>query len=150
MASKDQMIRAQWQWFAWAPEGVISQILPHMWELLQRFIRPPRKPERSYPRAVKNQMNNYPRKRRPDDPTGYARSCRIDADYQAILQTGSGDTVRAEPFGKVELDMRELLRCFHRSTRWWVGLARTGSAGHLTSTRLHRAGTLRATPVGRT
>lgn len=53
------------QWI-WATEtespGAIPQRLSTMRDRLRRFLLPPRRPERSFPRAVKLKMSNYARK----------------------------------------------------------------------------------------
>jgi hypothetical protein len=59
------MIRDELRWFA-SPRPTASSFpscLAKMRERMKRFILPPRRPERSAPRAVKVKMSNYPRKR---------------------------------------------------------------------------------------
>jgi hypothetical protein len=46
--------------------GAIPKLLWYLREDLKRLVLPPRRPERTYPRAVKVKMSNYPRKH----PTG--------------------------------------------------------------------------------
>ena len=43
--------------------GAVPTHLEEMREIIRRLVLPPRRPERSYPRAVKVKMSNYPRKR---------------------------------------------------------------------------------------
>lgn len=59
-----RLIRDEWAWAAasTAP-GAIPKNLRTLREELKRFILPPRRSKRSYPRAVKIKMSNYPRKR---------------------------------------------------------------------------------------
>ena len=53
------------QW-AWAcntlSPGAVPQRLATMRDRLRRFVLPPRRPERTFPRAVKVKMSNYARK----------------------------------------------------------------------------------------
>lgn len=58
------LIVDEWIWLANTAPGAIPSRLRDLSESLQRFILPPRRSERSYPRAVKIKMSNYPRKRR--------------------------------------------------------------------------------------
>lgn len=54
----------QWQWAAMtSTPGAIPKRLGTMRDRIRRFVLPPRRPERSYPRAVKLKMSNYDRKR---------------------------------------------------------------------------------------
>jgi len=46
-----------------AAPGAIPRRLQHLRRQLKRLVLPPRRTERSYPRAVKLKMSNYPRKR---------------------------------------------------------------------------------------
>jgi hypothetical protein len=48
--------------------GAIPASLQRLRRQLKRLVLPPRRPERTYPRAVKLKMSNYPRKR-PSDQT---------------------------------------------------------------------------------
>ncbi|MDO8349355.1 MAG: IS4 family transposase [Planctomycetota bacterium] len=59
------LICDEWLWCAAASPGAIPRHLRQLRASLQRFILPPRRPERRYPRAVKIKMSSYPRKRRP-------------------------------------------------------------------------------------
>lgn len=59
-----RMIQDEMLWNANASPGAIPKHLLRLRADLKRFILPPRRPERSYPRAVKIKMSNYPRKRR--------------------------------------------------------------------------------------
>lgn len=45
--------------------GTIPKRLAYLEQQLKRLVLPERRPERSYPRAVKRKMSNYPRKRPP-------------------------------------------------------------------------------------
>ncbi len=59
------MIREEFRWLA-SPRvtpGAIPASLERLRTRLKRLVLPPRRPERSYPRAVKVKMSNYPRKR---------------------------------------------------------------------------------------
>jgi hypothetical protein len=54
----------QWLWAATtATPGAIPKRLSTMRDRIRRFILPPRRPERVFPRAVKLKMSNYDRKR---------------------------------------------------------------------------------------
>ncbi len=57
-------IRVEWEYCAIASPGTIPAKLKRMRRKIQDFILPPRRSERSYPRAVKVKMSNYKRKRR--------------------------------------------------------------------------------------
>lgn len=59
-----RMICDEWLWNAGASPGAIPRHLRRLRENIALFIVPPRRGERSYPRAVKIKMSNYPRKRR--------------------------------------------------------------------------------------
>ena len=57
-------VTEQWLWAAiTATPGGIPGRLADMRDKIRRFVLPPRRPTRSYPRAVKIKMTNYPRKR---------------------------------------------------------------------------------------
>jgi hypothetical protein len=60
-----RFIRDEWHW-SWITRspGAIPRHLGDMREKIRRFLLPPRRPERSYPRAVKIKMSNYARNRR--------------------------------------------------------------------------------------
>lgn len=59
-----RLIRDEWAWAASSSTpGAIPKNLRNLREELKRFILPPRRPERRYPRAVKLKMSNYDRKR---------------------------------------------------------------------------------------
>ena len=62
------LIVDEWLWLAVTSPGAIPSRLRDLRTNLKRFILPPRRSERRYPRAVKIKMSNYPRKRR--SPTG--------------------------------------------------------------------------------
>jgi hypothetical protein len=58
-------IREQWLWAAATrTPGAIPKRLATMRDRMRRFVLPPRRPHRSYPRAVKIKMSNYERNRR--------------------------------------------------------------------------------------
>jgi hypothetical protein len=59
-----RLIRDEWAWAAnsTAP-GAIPKNLRNLREELKRFILPPRRSDRTFPRAVKIKMSNYARKR---------------------------------------------------------------------------------------
>lgn len=59
------LICDEWIWSASASPGSIPRHLRNLRAKLKRFILPPRRSERSYPRAVKIKMSSYPKKRRP-------------------------------------------------------------------------------------
>jgi hypothetical protein len=57
-------VTEQWLWAGiTATPGGIPARLADMRDKIRRFVLPPRRPKRSYPRAVKIKMTNYPRKR---------------------------------------------------------------------------------------
>lgn len=59
-----RLIRDEWMWAAGSKvPGAIPKNLRRLREELQRFILPPRRTARSFPRAVKIKMSNYARKR---------------------------------------------------------------------------------------
>jgi hypothetical protein len=59
-----RLIRDEWMWAAESKSpGAIPKNLRRLREELQRFILPPRRTTRSFPRAVKLKMSNYDRKR---------------------------------------------------------------------------------------
>lgn len=62
------LICDEWFFDAAASPGAIPRHLRNLRAKVKRFILPPRRSERRYPRAVKIKMSSYPRKRRP--PTG--------------------------------------------------------------------------------
>ncbi len=59
-----RFIRSEWEWCAIASPGSIPKKLREMRQKVRRFILPPRRSDRLFPRAVKIKMSNYPRKRR--------------------------------------------------------------------------------------
>ena len=59
------LICDEWIWSASASPGSIPRHLRDLRAKLKRFILPPRRSERRYPRAVKIKMSSYPKKRRP-------------------------------------------------------------------------------------
>jgi hypothetical protein len=61
-----RFIREEWHW-SWVTRspGAIPRHIADMREKIRRFLLPPRRPERTYPRSVKIKMSNYTRKRRP-------------------------------------------------------------------------------------
>ena len=58
-----RLIRDEWMWLAGASPGAIPKHLRRLSEELTRYILPPRRSHRRYPRAVKIKMSSYPRKR---------------------------------------------------------------------------------------
>ena len=58
------LICDEWLWSASASPGAIPRQLKRLRADLRRFILPPRRPKRAYPRAVKIKMSSYPRKLR--------------------------------------------------------------------------------------
>jgi hypothetical protein len=59
------LIRDEWQWSSQTRSpGAIPKHLRHLRDRLKRFILPPRRSERRYPRAVKNDYRRYPRRKR--------------------------------------------------------------------------------------
>jgi len=60
-----RLIVDEWMWCAISSPGAIPKHLRKLRESLVGLILPPRRPERSYPRAVKIKMSNYARKRTP-------------------------------------------------------------------------------------
>ena len=59
-----RLICDEWLWCAIATPGAIPKHLKNLRAALKTLILPPRRSERSYPRAVKIKMSNYARKRR--------------------------------------------------------------------------------------
>ncbi len=59
-----RLIRDEWLWCAVAKPGAIPRHLRELRAEVLRFVLPPRRPERSYPRVVKNKFSLYPAKRR--------------------------------------------------------------------------------------
>ena len=64
------LICDEWLWSASASPGSIPRQLRRLRADLKRFILPPRRSNRHYPRAVKIKMSSYPRKRRPGAKDG--------------------------------------------------------------------------------
>jgi hypothetical protein len=58
-----RLIRDEWMWSSGGAPGAIPKHLRELREDIKRFILPPRRRARSYPRAVKLKMSNYERKR---------------------------------------------------------------------------------------
>jgi hypothetical protein len=58
-----RLIRDEWMWLAGASPGAIPKHLRRLRSDVTRFVLPPRRSERRYPRAVKIKMSSYPRKR---------------------------------------------------------------------------------------
>lgn len=58
-----RMICDEWLWSAIASPGAIPRHLRDLRRKVKRFVLPPRRSQRSYPRAVKVKMSNYPKKR---------------------------------------------------------------------------------------
>lgn len=59
-----RMICDEWLWCAIASPGAIPRHLKNLRKKVSLFVLPPRRSERSYPRAVKVKMSNYKKKRR--------------------------------------------------------------------------------------
>lgn len=59
-----RMICVEWICCANLPPSAIARRLYHLRENLKSFVLPPRRSERSYPRAVKVKMSNYAKKQR--------------------------------------------------------------------------------------
>jgi hypothetical protein len=64
------MIRDEWMWATVTSPGAIPRHLRDLRRKLRRYILPPRREERAYPRAVKIKMSNYKRKRPVTTPAG--------------------------------------------------------------------------------
>ena len=59
-----RLIVDEWSWSAnTSSPGAIPRHLDDLRDKIRRFVLPPRRPERSYPRAVKIKMSNYARTR---------------------------------------------------------------------------------------
>ena len=58
-----RLIRDEWAWLSVTSPGAIPQRLASMRANIKRYILPPRRPKRAYPRAVKIKMSGYNRKR---------------------------------------------------------------------------------------
>lgn len=58
-----RLIRDEWMWLAGASPGAIPKHLRRLRQDVKRFVLPPRRSARRYPRAVKIKMSNYARKR---------------------------------------------------------------------------------------
>jgi hypothetical protein len=58
------LIQDEWLWSASASPGAIPGHLRRLREDMQRYVLPPRRSSRRYPREVKIKMSSYPRKRR--------------------------------------------------------------------------------------
>jgi hypothetical protein len=56
------LIRDEWLWCAMASPGAIPRHLVRLRQELRRFILPPRRSERRYPRQVKRRQSKFPRK----------------------------------------------------------------------------------------
>jgi len=59
-----RFIQDEWMWCAIASPGAIPRQLRNLRAKLKRFVLPPRRKHRKYPRAVKIKMSSYPRKYR--------------------------------------------------------------------------------------
>jgi hypothetical protein len=59
-----RMICDEWLWSAIASPGAIPRHLRDLRKQIKLFVLPPRRSDRSYPRAVKVKMSSYPKKRR--------------------------------------------------------------------------------------
>ncbi len=60
-----RLIRDEWVWAARTRPGAIPRHLRELAATLARFVSPPRRSHRAYPRAVKVKMTDYARKRTP-------------------------------------------------------------------------------------
>jgi hypothetical protein len=61
-----RLIVDEWLWWAnMRHPGAIPSRLRNLETILKRLVLPPRRSDRSYPRAVKIKMSNYARNRRP-------------------------------------------------------------------------------------
>ncbi len=58
-----RLIRDEWAWATVTSPGAIPRHLRELRSEVARFVLPPRRTQRSYPRAVKIKMSNYARKR---------------------------------------------------------------------------------------
>lgn len=58
-----RLIRDEWMWLTVTSPGAIPKRLAGLRRNLKLYVLPPRRSERSYPRAVKIKMSNYARKR---------------------------------------------------------------------------------------
>jgi hypothetical protein len=58
-----RLIRDEWSWLSVTSPGAIPKRLASLRANIKRYILPPRRPKRVYPRAVKIKMSNYDRKR---------------------------------------------------------------------------------------
>ena len=67
-----RLIRDEWLWLSVSSPGAIPKRLASMRANIKRYILPPRRSTRLYPRAVKIKMSNYDRKRP-------AVECRVGA-----------------------------------------------------------------------
>ena len=65
-----RFIRTEWEWCALASPGAVPKKLRDMRLCIRRYILPPRRSKRRFPRAVKIKMSNYPKK--PRTTTGDA------------------------------------------------------------------------------
>jgi hypothetical protein len=59
-----RLIRDEWRWAAASKSpGAVPGNLRRLRDELKRFVLPPRRTDRSFPRAVKLKMSSYARKR---------------------------------------------------------------------------------------
>jgi hypothetical protein len=58
-----RLIRDEWSWLSVTSPGAIPKRLASMRANIKRYVLPPRRSKRTYPRAVKIKMSNYDRKR---------------------------------------------------------------------------------------
>lgn len=61
-------ILGEWKWNSEAKPGAIPKHLEQLREDLHTYILPPRRTDRSFPRAVKKKESSYPRKKRAPSP----------------------------------------------------------------------------------
>lgn len=71
-----RMICDEWLWSAIAAPGAIPRHLRKLRKQIALFVLPPRRPDRSYPRAVKIKMSTFPRKRRPGETSSYGKGAK--------------------------------------------------------------------------
>ncbi len=57
-----RLIRDEWMWLAVTSPGAIPKRIAALRANIKRYVLPPRRPKRSYPRAVKLKMSSYDRK----------------------------------------------------------------------------------------
>ena len=88
-----RLICDTWVWCSIASAGAIPTRLNTMRELFTRLVLPARRPNRSYPRAVKNKMTNYARKACREREAVLNRMALRLAPYQPRTGTGTGEVI---------------------------------------------------------